>query len=122
DQVTTFTTATLGDQYPGAGDTGRVELPHFHVLLRHTGTQCHADTVTGVDQGVGSRGIDTACTTGGQYGGLGADVDGFAGFQTDGDHADKGAVLVLHQVNRVPLVEEGGVVLDVGLIQRVQQR
>src|SRR5690606_9090859 len=122
DQVSTFTTATFGNQYPGTGDAGRVELPHFHVLYRHTSAQRHADTVTGVDQGVGSRGIDAARATGGQYGGLGADVDGFAGFDADGDNTDDGAVLVLHQINCVPFVEEGGVVLDVGLIQGVQQR
>src|SRR5690606_34111865 len=58
----------------------------------------------------------------GQYGGLGADVDGFAGFDADGDNTDDGAVLVLDQINCVPFVEEGGVVLDVGLIQGVQQR
>ncbi len=31
------------------GDTGRVELPHFHVLHRDTGTQRHTDTITSID-------------------------------------------------------------------------
>src|SRR5690606_10229653 len=51
DQVSTFTTATFGNQYTGTGNTGRVELPHFHILDRHAGAQRHADTVTSVDQG-----------------------------------------------------------------------
>src|SRR5690606_11476598 len=121
DQVSTFTTATFGNQYPGTGNTGRVELPHFHVLYRHASTQRHADAVAGVDQSIGSGGVDTARTTGGQHGGLGTDVDGFAGFNADGDNANDSAVLVLHQVNRVPLVKEGGVVVDVVLVQGVQQ-
>src|SRR5690606_13333129 len=57
DQVTAFTAATFGDQYTGAGDAGRVELPHFDVLHRHAGTQGHAHAVTGVDQGVGGGGV-----------------------------------------------------------------
>ncbi len=99
DQVSTFTTATFGNQYTGAGDAGRVELPHFDVLHRHAGTQRHANAVTGVDQGVGGRGVDTACTASCQNGSLGADVGGFTGFDADRDHADECAVLVLHQVN-----------------------
>ena len=50
DQVATFTAATLGYQYTGTSDTGRVELPHLDVLHRHTSAQRYADTVTGVDQ------------------------------------------------------------------------
>ncbi len=83
DQVATFTAATFGYQYTGAGDAGRVELPHFDVLHRNAGTQGHADTVTGIDQGVGGGGVDTTCTASGQNGGLGPDVDGFAGFDAD---------------------------------------
>src|SRR5690606_14126169 len=122
DQVTTLTAAAFGNQYTSAGNTGRVELPHFDVLHRHAGTQGHAHAVTGVDQGVGGGGIDTASTTSGQNNGLGADVDRFAGFDADGDDANDGTVLVLHQINRVPLVEERGTGLQVGLIQGVQQR
>src|SRR5690606_13763896 len=110
------------NQYTSAGNTGRVELPHLDVLHRHAGTQGHAHAITGVDQGVGGGGIDTAGTTSGQNNGLGADVDGFAGFDADGDDANDGTVLVLHQINRVPLVEERGTGLQVGLIQGVQQR
>ena len=37
DQVATFTTATFGDQRARTVNTGRVELPHFHVLHREAG-------------------------------------------------------------------------------------
>src|SRR5690606_2628097 len=94
DQVTTFTTATFGNQYTSASDAGRVELPHLDVLHRHAGTQGHADTVTGVDQGVGGGGVDTTGTASGQNGGLGTDVLGLAGFDADRDHTDEGAILV----------------------------
>ncbi len=40
-----------------------------------------------------------------------------AGLDADGDDADHRAVLVLHQVDRVPLVEERGAILQVGLVQ-----
>ncbi len=122
DQVTAFAAATFGDQYTGAGDAGRVELPHLDVLHRHAGTQGHAHAVTGVDQRVGGGGVDTAGTASGQDHGLGTDVDGLAGLDADGDDADHRAVLVLHQVDRVPLVEERGAILQVGLVQGVQQR
>src|SRR5690606_8965259 len=87
DQVTTFTTATFGHQHAGTGDTGGVELPHFDVLDRHTGTQRHADTVTGIDQGVGGGSVDATRAAGGQDHGLGTDVDGLAGLDADGDDA-----------------------------------
>ena len=122
DQVATFTTATFCNQYTGAGDAGRVELPHFDVLYRNACTQGHADTVTGVDQCVGSRRVDTACTAGRQYGGVSPHVRGFAGFDADNDHAYKGTVFVLHQVDAVVFVEEYGAGLQVGLVQGVQQR
>src|SRR5690606_28032958 len=122
DQVTTLAAATFGHQYASTGNTGRVELPHLDVLHRHAGTQGHADTVTGIDQGVGGRGVDAAGTAGGQHDRLGADVHGLAVFDADGDDTNDGAVLVRHQINRIPLVEERGAGLEVGLIQGVQQR
>ena len=117
DQVTTFTTATFGDQHTGAGDAGRVELPHFDVLHRHTGTQGHAHAITGVDQRIGGGGVNTAGTASSQNHGLGTDVDGLAGLDTDGDDADDGAILILHQVNGIPFIEERGACLQVTLVQ-----
>src|SRR5690606_26693050 len=102
DQVATLATATFGHQHAGTGDTGRVELPHFDILDRHTSTQGHAHAVAGVDQGVGGGRIDAAGATSSQDHGLGADVDGFASLDADRDDADDGAVLVLHQVHGVP--------------------
>src|SRR5690606_6747064 len=107
DQVTTFTTAASATHYTGAGDTCRAELPHFHVLLRNTGTQGHADTITGVDQGVGGRGVDTTGTASGQHGGLGTDVYGFTGFDADGNDTYHRAILVLHQIHGIPFIKEG---------------
>ena len=121
DQVTTFTTATFGDQYTGAGDASRVELPHFDVLHRYAGTQGHAHAITGVDQGVGGGSVDTASTASGQNHSLGTDINGFAGFDADGNNADDGAVLVLHQIHGIPLVKERGASFQVGLVQGVQQ-
>ncbi|RMR95123.1 hypothetical protein ALP76_05479 [Pseudomonas savastanoi pv. glycinea] len=121
DQVTALTTAAFGDQYTCTGNAGRVELPHFDVLNRDTGTQCHTDTVTGIDQGIGGRRVDTTCTAGCQHGSVGTDVGGFAGFNADGDDADKGTVLILDQIHAVVFVEEYGASLEVGLIKGVQQ-
>src|SRR5690606_40025884 len=104
DQLDTLAPAAFVHQHAGAGNTGRVELPHFDVLHRNAGTQGHAHAVTGVDQGVGGGGIDASCATGGQNHGLGADVDGLAGLDADGDDTDDGAVLVLHQVHGVPQI------------------
>lgn len=120
DQVTAFTAAASCYQYTGTGDAGRVELPHFNVLYRHASTQRHADAVTGVDQGIGGGRVDTACTASRQNGGIGANVGGFTGFDTDDDHADS-TVFVLHQVDAVVFVEEYGAGLQVGLVQGVQQ-
>src|SRR5690606_1122268 len=122
DQVTAFTAATFGDQYARTGNTGRVELPHLDILHRHASTQRHADTVAGIDQCVGGGSVDAASSTGGQHNCLGTNVDGFAVLDADGDDTDNGAVLVLHQIDRVPLIEERGAGFQVGLIEGVQQR
>ena len=65
-----------------------MELPHLDVLHREAGAQRHADAVAGVDQRVGGGGEDAAGTAGSEYGGLGADVDDFTGFDADRDDAD----------------------------------
>ena len=52
---------------------------------------------------------------------LGRHMHHVAGFDLNGDDADHGAVLVLHQVHGEPLVQEDGAALDVGLVQRMQQ-
>ena len=122
DQVATLTPATLGYQHTGASDAGRVELPHFNVLHRQTSTQGHAHAVTGVDQGIGGRGVDTTGTTGGKDGGLGLEEHGLTGLDVDGDHTTDITLIVLDQFRGIPLVVELGAVLQVLLIQGVQQR
>src|SRR5690606_28173938 len=122
DQVTTLAAATFSDQYTSAGDAGRVELPHLDILNRHACAQRHTDTVAGIDQRVGGRCINTTSATGRQHDGLRADVYGLAVFDADCDHTNNGAVLVLNQIDCIPLVEERGARFQVGLIKRVQQR
>ncbi|EJK91798.1 hypothetical protein UUU_11380 [Klebsiella pneumoniae subsp. pneumoniae DSM 30104 = JCM 1662 = NBRC 14940] len=120
-QVTAFAAATFGNQNPSPGDTGRVELPHFHILHRHAGADGHPDAVTRIDVGVGGGLIDTACAAGRQHGGAGFKVDHFAGLDAQGGTTDYRAVLVFHQIEGVPFGEDSGVVFQVLLIQSVQQ-
>src|SRR5690554_321759 len=122
DQVTTLTPTAFRHQYAGTVDTGRVELPHFHILHRVARAQRHAHTVTGIDQGVGSGGVDTARTPGRQHRRLGLDVGNFSGLDVDGNNANHFILAVFNQINSVPLVQEGGSTLQVSLIQSVQQR
>ncbi len=102
-QVAAFTAATFGHQYPCPGDAGGVELPELHVLHADPGTQRHADTVTGVDVGVGGGLVDATGAASGEYGGLGLEVDDFTALHVDGGTADDVAILVLHQIQRIPL-------------------
>ena len=113
EQITALTTTALGHQHPGTGDTGRVELPELHVLHPYPGAQRHADTVAGVDVGIGGGLVDTTGAASGQHGGLGLEVDHFAALHIDGGTANDVTVLVFHQIQRIPLGEDGGLVLDV---------
>ena len=98
-----------------------MELPHFHVLHRHTGTQGHAHAVTGIDMGIGGGLEDTTGAAGSQNGGLGLEVHQLTGFDVDGGTANHITVLIFHQIQRIPFGENGGLVLDVLLIKGVQQ-
>ncbi len=120
-QITAFATATFRHQNPRARDAGRVELPHFHILYRYACTQRHTDTVAGVDVGVGGGLINTACPAGRQNGRARFEVHDFAGFNTQRGTSHHCAILVFHQIERIPFREDGGVVFQVLLIQRVQQ-
>ncbi len=121
DQVTTFTTTAFSNQYTSAGNTGWVELPHFHILHRHAGTDRHTNTVTSVDQSIGSGLINTAGTAGRQNSRFGFNENSFAGFDFDGDNTSNLAFFVFHQINGVPFVQEGSTAFQVTLIQGVQQ-
>ena len=52
DQIAAFTPAALRNQSPGAINSGRVKLPHFHVLHGITRAHSHADSVAGIDQSI----------------------------------------------------------------------
>ncbi len=120
-QVAAFTAAAFCYQHARTGDTGWVELPHLHILHRYASADSHTDAVTGVDMGVRSGLINTACAAGRQHGGTGFEVDYFTGFNAQGGTTDDGAIFVFHQIQRIPLGEDGGFVLQVLLVQRVQQ-
>ncbi|CZQ31142.1 Uncharacterised protein [Salmonella enterica subsp. enterica serovar Pullorum] len=120
-QVTAFAAAAFCHQHARPGDAGRVELPHFHVLHRDTGTQRHTDTVTGVDVSVGGGLVDTACAAGRQHRRAGFEVHHFTGFDAQCGTPHHRAILVFHQIQRIPFGENRGVVFQILLIQRVQQ-
>ena len=121
DQVAALTPAPLGDQHTGTVDTGGVKLPHFDVLHRKTSPQGHANTVAGIDVGIGGRGINAPRPASGEYGGLGFDVNGLASLHAYRNDTHHGAILVFYQIGCIPLIEEDRIVLHVALIQGVQQ-
>ncbi|BAK10574.1 conserved hypothetical protein conserved hypothetical protein [Pantoea ananatis AJ13355] len=120
-QITAFTTTAFGDQYTSTGDTGWVELPHFHILHRHARAQRHANTVAGIDVGVRRGLINTSCTARRQNGGLGFEVNRFAGFHADCRTAYDGTVVIFDQIQCIPFGEDSGFIFQVLLIQRMQQ-
>src|SRR5690606_8750302 len=122
DQIAAFAATTLGDEHTGTGNAGRVELPHFDILHREARAQRHANTVAGIDVRIGGRCEDATGTAGGEYRRLRLHVYDFPGFHADRDDAGDNVVLILDQIDGVPLIEELGVVLHVGLVQGVQQR
>ncbi len=120
-QVATFTTAAFCHQNARAGDAGWVELPHLHILHRYARADSHTNAVTGVDVGVSGGLINTACTAGRQHGCTGFEVDHFAGFNAQCGTTYHCAIGIFHQIQRIPLGEDGGVIFQVLLVQGVQQ-
>ena len=120
-QVTTFTTAAFCHQNARAGDTGWVELPHFHILHRNTGANSHTNAVTGIDVGVSGGLINTPCPAGCQHGCARFEVNHFTGFDAQCGTTHNGTIGIFHQVQRIPLGENSGVVFQILLIKRVQQ-
>ncbi len=114
--------AALGQQHPGTGDTGRVELPELHVFKWDAGASRHAQPITGIDEGVGGGREDTTCATGGHQRGLRFEDVHLAGLHLQRRHADHVTVGIADQIERHPLDEEVGARLDVLLIERVQHR
>src|SRR5262245_56388206 len=66
EEIAALAAHPLGDEHPGAGDAGRVELPELHVLEGDSGPRGHAETVAGTDERVRRRRVNTAGATGGE--------------------------------------------------------
>src|SRR6056297_747845 len=58
DQVSTLTPTAFRYQRARTMNSGRVELPHLHVLHREPGAQRHAGAIPGAHVGVGGAGVD----------------------------------------------------------------
>ena len=116
-QIAAFAAAAFGHQNPRPGNTGRVELPHFHILYRNAGADRHANAVAGIDMRIGGGLINTAGAAGRQHGGAGFEVNHFTGLDAQGGTADHRAIGVFHQIQRVPLGENRGVIFQVLLIE-----
>ena len=98
-----------------------MELPHFYVLNGNASTQSHPYAITRAHERVGGGGINPTSTAGCDDCRLGTDVDDLAGFHAKGNHADNYTILIFDHVYREPFVQERGVGLYIGLIERVQQ-
>ncbi len=118
-QITAFAAGTLGDQNPHAIHTGRVELNELHVLQRQPGAQHHRIAVTGAGVRRGAGLIHPAASAGRNDGHIGAEPVDRPVFETPGEHAATGAVLVHQQVDREILDEEARLVLQALLVERV---
>ena len=119
-QDAAFAAHTFGNQHARTGHTGRVELPEFHVFERDAGTRRHTQAVTGIDEGIGRRVVDTAGTASGENRRPAVEDHDLAGFHFHRGNAEDMAFFVADQVQRHPFNEELGVGLDVALIHRVQ--
>ncbi len=124
DEVAALAARGLGQEDADAHDAGRVELVELHVLERHTAPIGQRHAVAG--QRVGVRGDPEhapVAARGQQRGGCPEDVQ-LAVRDPIGDDAARdrpaGAGAVDEQVDDVVLVEEGDLVLDALLVERLQ--
>src|SRR5262249_37328078 len=69
----TLSARTLGYQYAGAGEPGRVILDELHVLERDARAINHRHAVAGLDRAVGGEGKDAAAAAGADDHGLGVE-------------------------------------------------
>lgn len=119
EQVTTFTSGTLGDQTTGTVDTRRVELNKLQILQRQPGTRDHGVSVTGTCVGGSTRKVGTAVTTGRQDGVVRSESMERSVFHVERDHTD--TLAILHeQVERKVFDEEVGVVSEGLTVKGVQ--
>ena len=121
DQVAALTPTALGDQGTGAVNARGMELPHLHILHRHTGAQSHTNAVTGIDMGVGCRSIDAARAAGCKHRRLGFNKNRLSGLYANRDNPSDRPVLIFDQVDCKPLIKKHRLILDVILVKRVQQ-
>ncbi len=99
-----------------------MELPELHVLERDAGARRHAESVAGVDEGVGGRVVDAPAPARGEEHRARVEDHHLARFHLERGHADHGALGIADEVKRHPLDEELRLRVDVALIQRVQHR
>ncbi|KAG0162131.1 hypothetical protein DFQ30_003207, partial [Apophysomyces sp. BC1015] len=112
----------FGDQYAGASNAGRVELPELHVLQRNARARGHPKAVTGVNECVGRRVEDAPGATGRKQRALAFQDSDVTGLHLERGHAEHVALSVADQVQRHPFDEKVRLGLHVLLVQRVQQR
>jgi hypothetical protein len=99
-----------------------MKLPEFHVLERNAGARRHANTVSGVDEGVRAGRVDAPRATRREQRRLRLQDHDLAGFHLEGDHAEHVALLVADEIERHPFDKELGARTHVALIQGVQHR
>ena len=121
-QIAALAAHPFGDQHARAVHAGRMELEELHVFQRYAGACRHAESVAGVDVGIGAGREDAPRAAGGEQRGARLQDHHFGSLDLHRHHAQHVAVLVADQIERHPLHEEVGVGLDVLLIQGVQQR
>ena len=120
-QVSSLTTAALGDEAASSVDTGGVELHELRVLQRDARTHAHCVAVSRACVGAGGREVRAAIATRGNDGVVGTDAVDGAVLHVHGD--DAAAVIAVHeQVKGEVLDHVGRVVREGASIQSVQQR
>ena len=113
-------TAAFGQQHASARHASGMELPELHVFQGNACACCHAQTIAGVDEGIGGSRKNPSCAAGGQQGGLGLQNMHVTGFHLQRGHADHVTIGVTDQVHSQPFDKEIGVGLHVLLVQGVQ--
>ena len=101
-------------------NAGGVELPKFHIFQWNAGTCRHAQSIAGIDKGVGGSRKNTSRATGCQQGGFCFKDVNVASFHLQRSYADDVARLITNQVHGQPLNEKAGSFFHVLLVQRVQ--
>src|SRR5574340_229727 len=109
-------------QQARAGNPGWMKLPEFHVLQWQSGSQHHAEAVSGIDHGIAAVAEHTPCPAGCEQRRTRLDQQRLAGLDRNGGDTEAIAVGVAQQIECEILVEELRAMLDILLVKRVQQR